>query len=280
VPAPEMSIITVTHNRRELLLRKYHSLKAQRLEPHRFEWIVCVNGSTDGTREMLARLEPSFHLKIISFEASHGVSEARNACSREAASEVLYLSDDDCLLEPDTLLHHLHFQQTTGGVAVGSLEFEDDERVRVWRPERAWYWNVNGANTSCPRDAFEAVGGFDDSLVGYGGEDLLLGYKLHQHGLPVHALPEARARHVGPDPMRARNVDKAKSAGRNAARIAAKYPELAFRLGVSAVSLLAKRTLLWPPLGPLWRIADPASYAYERAYLEGALQELWERNHA
>lgn len=275
-----MSIITVTHNRRELLLRKYHSLRTQRLEPHRVEWIVGVNGSTDGTLNMLEKLEPPFHLKVLPFETNRGVSAARNACCREAAGELLYLSDDDCLLERDTLLHHLLFQQAVKGVAVGSIAFEDNEQVRVWRPDQVRYWNVNGANTSFPRDTFEAVGGFDETLSGYGGEDLLLGYKLHKHGLTVRALREARVRHLGPDPMRARNTDKAKSAGRNAVRIAAKHPELAFRLGVHSLSLITKCLLLWPPAGFLWRVTDPASYDYERAYFEGALQERWEKNSA
>lgn len=269
----ELSVITVTFNRRALLLEKLATLRQQTLEPERFEWLVCVNGCADGTIEALEKIKTPFQLKVIVSPQTEAPAKARNVCARQAEGETIYLSDDDCLLLPDTLARHLAAQRRTPGVAVGAIRFEHDGASRAWRPGGVGYWNVNGANTSLPSRAFEAVGGFDESLSGYGGEDILLGYRLKQAGLSFMALPEALVRHLGPDPQRSGELNKARSAGRNAVKIATQYPELALRLGVHPLSIWLKRRLLAPPLGLVWQRLDSISYAYERVYLQGALEE-------
>jgi GT2 family glycosyltransferase len=269
----ELSVITVTRNRPQIVAQKLTSLAAQTLPPDRFELVICVNGCEQGSLELLRSAETPFSTTVLSFAVNEGAAKARNACAKQAQGETIYLSDDDCLLFPDTLARHLAAQRQAPGVAVGAIRFEHDGASRVWRPGRVGYWNVNGANTSLPRRAFEAVGGFDESLSGYGGEDILLGYRLKQAGLSFMALPEAPVRHLGPDPQRSGDLVKAQSAGKSAVKIAAQHPELALRLGVHPLPILAKRALLAPPLGLVWQRLDSASYAYERAYLMGALEE-------
>lgn len=269
----ELSVITVTRNRPQILAQKLASLAAQTLPPDRFELVICVNGCEQGSLELLRATGTPFSMTVLSFAANEGAAKARNACARQVEGEIIYFSDDDCLLCPDTLARHLAAQRRMPRVAVGAIRFEHDGASRAWRPGRVGYWNVNGANTSLPRKAFEAVGGFDESLSGYGGEDILLGYRLKQAGLSFMALPEARVRHLGPDPQRSGDLDKARSAGKNAVKIAAQHPELALRLGVHPLSILLKRVLLVPPLGLVWQRLDGVSYGYERAYLQGALKE-------
>ncbi|WMT58457.1 glycosyltransferase family 2 protein [Truepera radiovictrix] len=265
-----LSIITVTHNRRELLLQKLRALAAQTLSPEHFELVVGVNGDADGTLEALQEASAPYRMTVLSFEVPLSVAAARNACAAAATGAVLYLSDDDCSPHPETLAAHLA-AQAAPCVAVGGLEFVHSGQVETWRPKRVSFWNLNGANVSLPAAAFRAVGGFDERLEGYGGEDVLLGYALHRYGLPFRALPEARAQHLGPNPVRGGNLHKARSAGRNAARIARQHPELAYRLGVHPALLALKGVALRP--GALWRALAPERYAYERAYLEGALSE-------
>lgn len=267
---PEISIITATYNRCDLLLRKLESLKSQTLEPMRFEWILCINGSTDKSREIFQNLQTPFDLKIIDFATNQGISKGRNACVKEAQGSILYFSDDDCILEKDTLEKHLAVQQEAC-VAIGSIRFEA-EAISVWQPKKVNYWNLNGANSSLPKKAFEHAGGFDERLKRYGGEDLLLGYLLKNQGLIFEAL-EGYVTHVGPNPMQGRDVSKAKSAGKNATRMASFYPELAFRLGVHPSLIALKKLSLYGPIGYLWKHLNHDSFRYERAYLEGALEE-------
>jgi len=267
-----ISVLTVTYNRRALLEEKLRALARQTLPPNNFELIVCVNGSADGTLEMLRSARTPYPLKVVSFAEGLSIAAARNACVREARGRVLYFSDDDCLPEPATLERHLEAQRRPC-VAVGAITFVHGGAEERWRPRRVGYWNANGANTSVSADAFRAVGGFDEALTGYGGEDLLLGYALKRRGLPFVALPSAPTRHLGPNPVAARNPQKARSAGRNAQRIAARHPELAYRLGVHRALITLKRLALRPPQSLLWRALNAASFHYERAYLEGALEE-------
>jgi GT2 family glycosyltransferase len=273
----ELSVITVTFDRRKLLLEKLAALKAQTLSPERFEWLVYVNASEDDTLRILQSTQTPFKLTLLRSDTRKSAAAARNACARAATGDFLYFSDDDCLPDEGTLEHHLAYQQLQPSAVIGSITFEDEGRISEWKPERVGYWNLNGANSSVPREAFAAVGGFAEDFDSYGGEDVLLGYRLFQYSLPFIALPEAGARHLGSDPMRSRNAVRAREAGKSAARIAQKYSQLAFRLGVGSPSLITKRLLLWPPYGVLWRVVDRPSYDYERAYLAGALEE---RHHA
>ncbi len=266
--APDLSILTVTHDRWGMLERKVAALCAQTLAPARFEWVVLTNACTDGTPEFLKRASLPFHLTLLHADTLLSAAQARNRCAAAARGRVLYLSDDDCLPAPETLARHLEAQERDC-VALGGLEFVHEGAREAWSPRRVRYWQLNGANTSLPASEFHRVGGFEETLSGYGGEDVLLGYRLRS--LHYVSLPDARATHLGPNPLRSANADKARAAGTNAMRIASQYPELAFRLGVSPTLLALKRVLLRKNL--LGRVLSPAAYTYERAYLRGAMEE-------
>lgn len=272
-----VSILTATRGRRELLLEKVRALTEQSLSPERFEWIVAFDGpDPDGERELREATPSSIRLSTVTTRGI-GPGPARDAAASLARYDVLYLSDDDCLPDAGTVERHL-MAQVRPAVYLGEVVFEASYAVaskgrRRRRPSRPGWWNVGGANVSLPRRAFEAVGGFGDVLVGYGGEDLWLGWRLRRHGLAVRSLADAAVLHVGPDPERAAGPERAHAAGANAVRIATMEPTLAWRLGVHPTVLALKRWLLAGPLGrAVWR--DPERRAYERAYATGAL-DAW-----
>ena len=267
-----VSVITVTHGRRGLVLRKADTLEAQTLAKSQFEWRVVVNGDVDGTADALrawAEAHPSVRLSVAVQADNLPIGEARNCAVAGARGHILYLSDDDCLLAADTLQRHLGCQERKPGAWLGRIVFRADEVDDPWTPGPHW-WQLNGANVSVPADLLAGVGGFDASLRGYGGEDLLLGYRLHRHEIPFAVCPEAKVVHVGPNPVRGADLDKARQAGSNAARIVALHPELAARLGVHPVLLLAKRALYGAPWSGVLARAIGGRFAYERAYWRGA----------
>jgi GT2 family glycosyltransferase len=262
---PDLSVVTATLGRRELLLRKLAALRTQSLPPERFEWVLVADGDDGGAVDAVAAQAEGLTLRVARLPERRGAAAARNHAAALARGRVLLFSDDDCVPGDDDLAAHLR-AQATPCVAVGRLTFlAEDGRARPWAPRRVGYWHANGANTSVPADAFRAVGGFDASLTGYGGEDLLLGYLLGRQGVPARAVRAAHAVHVGVEPGASGDLAKARSAGRNAARIAARHPALAARLGVHPAWLRVKRALL-PALA--WAGARVAG---ERAYVEGAL---------
>jgi GT2 family glycosyltransferase len=261
-----ISVITVTRQRRELLLRKAATLERQSLPPRAFEWVVCDNGSDDGTAEALQGLSLPFELKVVRLPVNLGPGPGRNACVAASSGGLLYLSDDDCLLEPDTLERHLEAQRAPC-VAVGGVRWETATAHEYLRPRRVRYWNLHGMNTSLPRAEFDRVGGFAEGLTGYGHEDVLFGYELHRRGVPLRALPEVLVRHIGGNPMSSGDLDKARSAGRNAALIVRRYPALRFRLGVHPLLLRLKLALL-PSLAAFAGPRLAGEIAYSRAAWE------------
>lgn len=269
---PDLSVITATRGRPEALEAKARSLAGQTLAAERFEWIVAFDGDASDARRRWAAAAPPCPTRGVELSARVGAGAARNAAVADARAETLVFSDDDCLLDPDTLERHLH-AQATPCVAVGPVRFVDAHE-RTTLATRAFarprWWHLHGANTSVPTGAFRCVGGFDARLRGYGGEDLLLGWRLHRLGLPVRGLGGGAVAHLGPDPTRGGDVDKARSAGRNAAMIADLEPALAWRLGVHPALLAAKAVVLESPLRRGAARLAPGWARYERAYASGA----------
>ena len=276
--SPTISVITVTRNRRDLLLRKLTSLSCQKMAFQEFELVLCINGDEGGTLEAIKQVRIPFEIKLINFPENRGVAVGRNACARLAKGELLYFSDDDCLLRQENLLTHVHAHAEKPGVYQGGIRWhQQDGRYRDLLPQKFNYWNLH-TDFSISAAQFWEVGGFPEWLGGYGHEDVLLGFKLREAGCPLVALPNVMTDHIGPDPTMSAQVDKASSAGSNAVEIAECYPNTAFRLGVKPWMLTFKMLLLSPPIGPLLSLIGPGKVAYEKAYCEGAIAK-WKEIH-
>ena len=82
----EVSVVIPTYNRKQILKDMLESLCQQTMPADRFEVIVVVDGSTDGTWEMLQEIDTPYGLTSLYQENaglgssvfSSGVSVARN----------------------------------------------------------------------------------------------------------------------------------------------------------------------------------------------------------
>ncbi len=266
----EISIITVTKNRKDILLNKLESIQNQSLDKSLFELILLNNNSTDGTKEALDKINFDYKIKLIDSDIDLPVTKARNLCVQAANAKYLYFSDDDCILEADVLEQHLAAQKKQPCVSLGAIIFEDDSAAK-WQPF-AKYWYTNGANTTVPKQAFELVGGFDEDLKSYGLEDLLLGYELGLKNLAFVVLPEAVVHHIGKSPLTGHDLSKAYSAGQNSVIVTKKYPELKFRLGITNWLLWFKKILYLSPLQIISK-RFVENFDYERVYLMAVLEQ-------
>ncbi len=284
----ELSVITVTHGRLELLQRKLAALSAQTIDPNRFEWCVVANGDVQAAA-WLAEQRPPFALRLRSESINEPVARARNLAAALAGGSYLLLSDDDVLPSPGCLGAHLeaHAQHAGAGAAdsravvIGDLRLSEEHRApgvkepfeeRLLQAGPGLWINVTGANTSLPRSAFEAVGGFDESFAAYGGEDSDLGYRLRARALRFRRSAAAWATHVG---SVLADTDKAFAAGRAGVRVWRKHGsfDVAVMLGVHPLLLALKRAWLRSPAA---RGMARERRAYEEAYLQGASAELGE----
>jgi glycosyltransferase involved in cell wall biosynthesis len=94
------TVFTPSYNRARTLPRVYESLKHQTFR--NFEWLIVDDGSTDDTRELVARwqAESSFPIRYI-FQENQGKPTAFNHGVQEARGELFLTldSDDGCVPE-------------------------------------------------------------------------------------------------------------------------------------------------------------------------------------
>lgn len=96
-----ISVLTPTFDRAHTLGDTYAGLLAQGVD---LEWIVVDDGSTDGTRDLLAQLrgQAPFPLRYL-WQEHAGVHAARNTGARAARGELVALLDSDDILADHAL---------------------------------------------------------------------------------------------------------------------------------------------------------------------------------
>ena len=96
------TVFTPTYNRESTLPRVYESLKSQTFRD--FEWLVVDDGSTDNTRERIAKwqTDADFSIRYI-YQPNRGKPAAINRGVQEAAGELFLTLDSDDSCAPQAL---------------------------------------------------------------------------------------------------------------------------------------------------------------------------------
>lgn len=275
-----LSVVIPTLDRKERLGRTLAALEAQRgaIEGG-VEILVVDDGSSDGTRTLLAGLEKEGRLRPLS-PGHGGPARARNAGAREAAGEILVFLGDDIVPEPGFLAAHdgAHRETPREPRAVLGRTDWDSSRMRVTPmlrhlgrnglqfgyglirdPEDVPAWFFYASNVSLPRDSFLRLGGFDETFGAAAWEDVEFALRAAAARPPLRLVyrPEARARHDHPTTVGSFRV-RQKASGIAAARLLSRHPDLASSLGVSeARSLEATRPGLLSAAERVVKVLDP-----------------------
>jgi glycosyltransferase involved in cell wall biosynthesis len=116
---PSISVVIPTFNRREFLPATLAPLLA---EPDALEVVVVVDGSQDGSYELLQDIAgENPRLRSLLIE-NRGMTEARLAGAAAARGEIVLLLDDDVRLEPGVVRGHaLAHAARTDLVVVGAM---------------------------------------------------------------------------------------------------------------------------------------------------------------
>lgn len=223
---PDVSVVVVSHNTRELLTRCLDAVAAQ---DGVFETLVVDNASTDGSAALVRERFPGVELVVL--EDNVGFARANNLGFERCRGEYVLLLNPDCFLEPDALRRLVasarrrpeagalgpRLHNPDGSLQRSAWPFPRPARllaeaVLLHRPlrrlgliedlgtwahdeERAVDFLV-GACLLLRRDALAEVCGFDERFWLYGEEaDLCL--RLARRGWKVVLVPDARALHVG-----------------------------------------------------------------------------------
>ena len=210
----------VNHNSGEFLDRCLGALAAQTTRPDRT--VVVDNGSEDGSAEGLEERFPS--VEVVRLGANEGFARANNvAVERVADCAWVALLNPDAFPEPDWLEQLLEAAESHPGYAFFASRLVDDPMERLdgtgdfyhvsgWAWQRGHGQRVGGADADptvpeevfapCAaaalyrRDAFQEVGGFDESYFCY-FEDIDLAFRLRLAGHRCLYVPGAVAIHIG-----------------------------------------------------------------------------------
>lgn len=176
--SPAISFVIPAYDEELLLPRTLDSIHATARELRLdYEILVADDASTDRTGALAiehgARVLPVNHRRI---------AATRNAGARAAAGELLVFVDADTVVPVGPVAGALQVI-AAGGVAGGSTCAFDGTLpgwARVLVPPLMllyrWARLTPGAFLFCTRTAFEAVGGFDESV--FGGEEVLMARAL------------------------------------------------------------------------------------------------------
>jgi glycosyltransferase involved in cell wall biosynthesis len=180
-----LSFIVPAYNEERLLGRTLASIhSAARDLALSYEVIVVDDGSTDGTAAIA--LANDAGLVQVGFRQ---ISRTRNAGARAAVGRTLIFVDADTIVSAATVRASL--EALARGAVGGGAAVKFDARLPLWAFLMASaitaFMRVNrlaaGCYVFCSRAAFDASGGFDESL--YAAEELAFSRALSRQGRVV-----------------------------------------------------------------------------------------------
>ena len=242
---PSMSVVLPSYNRREKLAKVLDGLEQQAFPTDRFETVVVLDGSTDGSAEMIRSRETRLRLRLVE-QQNRGIAAARNRGVLEAGHAVVAFIDDDIVPEPQWLAVHAqaHRDATSDHVALGYYPpmIRDaslwGQLVRSWweehfrrkaEPNHHWtYVDFDGGNASLPLQLFRAFGGFDEDFR-IRREDWELGVRMLDAGARFAYYPTAKSLHYL-DTSLATALRHERQQARADVLIATKHPQMKSQL--------------------------------------------------
>lgn len=265
------SIVIPTCQRRDVVLESVHALASQEFNG-RFEVIVVVDGSTDGSAEALREMTTPFPLTVIE-QPNKGLANARNRGAAAAQGEIILFLDDDMEAHSRLLEEHERSHQKGADVVMGHIPLHPKSPenflslgVKKWAEDRCEILlckegelplrELLGGQLSLTRKTFLDVSGFDTDFNingSFGNEDIDFGYRLKKKGYKVVFNPNAISwqRYVVTPRQYLRQY---RQSGRSAVILARKHPDqieniFDLNLGESSMDRLIWRWLRWPIRG-------------------------------
>jgi len=206
---PSVTVVVPTYNRPERLEKSIQALIYQSISEYN---VIIVDDGSDNPKQetLLSRIESEYsNLKVIHQDNS-GPAVARNTGWREAKSEIILFTDDDCL-PSESWIFDLATAFEDDIAAVGGPFVPDEKhyhssifaKYHRWQAEETYRPIEQArkqqdplphgitANIAYRRSVLEEVGGFDESFPIAGGEDTDLIKRVAQLGYSFKYVPTA-----------------------------------------------------------------------------------------
>ncbi|HEY8188554.1 MAG TPA: glycosyltransferase [Pyrinomonadaceae bacterium] len=218
-----LSVAICTYNRASLLSRVLDSVTNQIPATDEAEILIVDNGSTDGTRDLVAALQLEDNRIRYVVEPKPGIAHARNRALGEAHGEYLAFIDDDAWADPNwlgNLLAPIQSVSPRPKCVVGPVSLVWEGKRPDWFPDRfesllcryemgdvPRFLDADGylltTNSLFHRETLLNLGGMRTDLghrrkALLGGEDNDIFNRLIANGLGIYYQPRARVFHPVP----------------------------------------------------------------------------------
>ena len=197
------SLVVTAHRPGPMLDRCLDSVAL--LDPQPQEIIVAI----DGADEAVKQAADAHRFRVAACPLSPGVAATRNAGARATNSAMIVFADSDVSLPRDFMARAAQsFEENPEADAViGSYDDEPAAPgiVSRYRNLLHHYTHQHGAREAhtflagcgaVRREAFMAVGGFDESYRLPSVEDIELGYRLRRAGYRIRLVPDWQVKHL------------------------------------------------------------------------------------
>ncbi len=207
---PHLTVAMASYNRRRELAGALEALGRQSYPVERFEAVVVLDGSTDGSAEMVRAAETPYQLRLIE-QDNRGLGASRNHGAREASYPLVVFLDDDAFPDPDFLAQHAaaHREAPAPSFVLGYTPpvvreeglwsiairnwWEDFFRRRTEPGHRWTFMDVADGNSSISRSLFLDCDGFDEGMERR--HDWEFGARIIERAVPLVHCHEAVAWH-------------------------------------------------------------------------------------
>jgi glycosyltransferase involved in cell wall biosynthesis len=171
--SPLVSVVIPTYNQAAFLRDCIDSVLGQSYPA--IELVVVDDGSTDGTRDVLA----SYRERIVTFsQENHGAAHALNAGIRASRGDyVCWLSSDDAFT-PDKIATQVAAFLADPSLGLSFMGFDTVDADGTFKADRSdirwrhpdlfvsvfWANPINGSTVMMPRRVIDEIGPFDETL--------------------------------------------------------------------------------------------------------------------
>lgn len=216
IDLPFVSVIAPTYNREDVVEKTLEHLIAQDYPKDRYE-VILVDNSTDGTPAMVERVAATAPIPIALIWIDERLPAVKRNIGLDAArGDLVMFINDDVWFEPNALIEHAMSHETLGrpGAVAGhvyqSPKMDQTPFIEAYEPfayheiaDRAdqsmsyrYFWSMN---ISLPRATMiERNLRFHEDWAQIGHEDVELGYRWSNAGLPIVYNPRATGEHFHP----------------------------------------------------------------------------------
>lgn len=201
------SVVVISFNQLEFIKRLVAQFLDQDFPHDDYEVVIVECCSQDGSAEwLMSQSDPRVCPVILDKTCNR--SAGRNRGIEAAHGEIIVMIDGDHTISRDFLTAHFRAHQRGHCAIVGKSDFASHPDFVAINN----YLNNSGAakhprntklpgryfltrNCSVPRKTLIDIGLFDESFDQWGGEDLDLGVRIEQAGVPIYGEPDALALH-------------------------------------------------------------------------------------